>query len=293
VFDYFWNGDWAVPIAALADRPHTKADLRESRKALQNLIAESPYPYPLDQDVAELRSELGSIRDKLTWAPGTIVWDDPAAMAQGVQEGALNKALYSKAPTLQKELLMESAYFVPRDRGVEAFKQLIDRGVSIRVLTNSLASNDVIAAHAGYARRRKATIEAGVELYEYRPDSMVSKTRAWRGESKAALHTKAIVFDREAVFIGSFNLDPRSGSINTEAGLYIESPELAEQVVAYMDEGVRPENSYRVTLDEDERLVWTTEIDGEEVRYHKDPETTFGQRFLSGFIMLLPVEHQL
>jgi putative cardiolipin synthase len=101
------------------------------------------------------------------------------------------------------------------------------------------------------------------------------------------------VFDREAVFIGSFNLDPRSASINTEAGLYVESPELAEQVVAYMDEGVQPENSYRVLLDENGDLVWITEIDGKEVRYHNEPETSFRQRIMSGFIMLLPVEHQL
>ena len=163
----------------------------------------------------------------------------------------------------------------------------------MRVLTNSLASNDVVAAHAGHAKRRKEMIEAGMELYEYRPDSMVSKTRSWRGESKAALHTKAIVFDRESVFIGSFNMDPRSSDINTEAGLYVESPALAEQVVAYMDEGVRPENSYRVLLDEDGDLYWVTEVDGAEVRYYKEPLTTFGQRFMSGFIMILPVEQQL
>ena len=156
-----------------------------------------------------------------------------------------------------------------------------------------MASNDVVAAHAGHAKRREELIANGAELYELRPDAGAIRQRVFAGDSKAALHTKAIVFDREAVFIGSFNLDPRSGSINTEAGLYIESPELAEQVVAYMDEGVRPENSYRVTLDEDGQLVWTTEIDGEEVSYRKDPETTFGQRFMSGFIMLLPVEHQL
>ena len=293
VFDYFWNGEWAVPIAALIDRPHTEADLGESRKALQGLIAENPYPYPLDQDVAALRSELSSIRDRLIWARGKIVWDDPAAMAHGIQEGSLNKAFYRKVPTLQRELLMESAYFVPRDRAVEVANQLIDRGVRIRVLTNSLASNDVVAAHAGHAKRRKSMIEAGVELYEYRPDSIVSKTRAWRGESKAALHTKAIVFDRESVFIGSYNLDPRSSDINTEAGLYVESPELAEQVAAYMDEGVRPENSYRVLLDDDGDLYWVTEVDGGEVRYTEEPETTFGQRFMSGFIMLLPVEQQL
>ncbi len=113
------------------------------------------------------------------------------------------------------------------------------------------------------------------------------------GESQAALHTKAMVFDRESVFIGSYNLDPRSADINTEAGLYVESPELAELVIAYMEEGVKPENSYRVLLDADGDLEWVTEIDGREVRYDKDPESGFWQRFKAGLIRLLPVEDQL
>ena len=201
--------------------------------------------------------------------------------------------LFWKADTLQRELLIESAYFVTQDKAFEAVKKLTERGVRVRVLTNSLASNDVVAAHAGHAKRRKQLIENGMELYELRPDAGVVKQRVIAGESKAALHTKAVVFDRESVFIGSFNLDPRSASINTEAGLYVESPELAGQVAAYMEEGVKPQNSYRVLLDEHGDLIWVTEIDGQEVRYHKEPEASFGQRFMSGFIMLLPVEHQL
>jgi phosphatidylserine/phosphatidylglycerophosphate/cardiolipin synthase-like enzyme len=278
---------------AMVERPYTESDLRATRTTVRDWLAENPYPYPLDQDVAALRSELSSIRDQFIWAPGRIVWNDPAAIEQGIQAGVIFKAFDKKIQTLQKELLIESAYFVVRDRALEIAKQLTDRGVRIRVLTNSLASNDVVAAHAGYAKRRKGLLEAGVELYEYRPDSMVGKTRAWRGESKAALHTKAVVFDRESVFIGSFNLDLRSADINTEAGLYVESPELAEQVIAYMDEGVRPENSYRVMLDQDGDLYWVTEVDGAEARYYEEPQTTFGQRFMSGLIMILPIEQQL
>ena len=102
-----------------------------------------------------------------------------------------------------------------------------------------------------------------------------------------------MVFDRESVFVGSFNLDPRSANINTEMGLYVESPELARQVIAYMDEGVLPYNAYRVTLDEGGDLVWTTQEDGMPVEYTKEPKTTFWQRFMSGFIQMLPVEEQL
>ena len=202
-------------------------------------------------------------------------------------------AFYRKLGTLQKELLIESAYFVAGDRGVAKARELHDRGIRMRVLTNSLASNDVLAAHAGYAKYREALLASGVELYELRPDAGAIKKKVLSGESKAALHTKAIVFDREAVFIGSFNLDPRSANLNTEAGLYVESPELAAQVIDYMDEGVRPENSYRVMLDEDGHLVWVTEVNGMAVRFYQDPETGFWDRFMSGFIELLPVEHQL
>jgi putative cardiolipin synthase len=201
--------------------------------------------------------------------------------------------LVKRLGRLESELLIESAYFVPRDRGVAKLRDLHERGVRIRVFTNSLASNDVLAAHAGYSKRRDKLIEAGVELYELRPDPGAVSKEILAGTSKAALHTKAIVFDRQDVFIGSLNLDPRSLDINTEAGLYVESPELAAQVIAYMDEGVNPENSYRVLLDEDGKLYWITESDGKELRFDKDPKSTAMQRSIAGFIRILPVEDQL
>ncbi|MDH3985521.1 MAG: phospholipase D-like domain-containing protein, partial [Gammaproteobacteria bacterium] len=200
---------------------------------------------------------------------------------------------HNKLETLQSELLMEAAYFIVMERAVENTKRAIDRGVNVRVLTNSLASNDVLAAHAGYSQTRKELIANGMEIYELRPDAVAVKQRNYTAESKTGLHAKAMVFDRESVFIGSFNLDPRSANINTEAGLYVESPELAGQVAEFMDEGVRPENSYRVLLDDEGNLVWVTEIDGEEVRYDDEPETTFGQRFMSDFISILPVDDHL
>jgi hypothetical protein len=120
-----------------------------------------------------------------------------------------------------------------------------------------------------------------MELYELRPDTDAFRP-GWSllsGRSRAALHTKAMAFDREAVFIGSFNLDPRSSFINTEAGLYIESPELAERLVAYMATGVVPDNSYRVLLDPNGEIVWETVKDGQRVRYQDEPEAGFRRRF--------------
>jgi putative cardiolipin synthase len=163
----------------------------------------------------------------------------------------------------------------------------------VRILTNSLAANDVLAAHAGYSKYRHALIDAGVELYELRPDPGPVEKKIVSTESQAALHTKAIVFDRKDVFIGSFNLDPRSADINTEVGLYVESSEIARQVIDYMDEGVSADNAYRVIVDDSGKLRWVIDIQGERISHTKDPNSTWLQRLIASFIRLLPVEHQL
>ena len=111
--------------------------------------------------------------------------------------------------------------------------------------------------------------------------------------SLCGLHAKAMVFGEETVFIGSFNIDPRSAAINTEGGLYVESPELAKKVIAYMSEGVIPENSYHVVLDKNGDLKWVTETKGKQEVYDTDPETSGWERFKSGVIQALPVEDQL
>ncbi len=293
VFDRFWNGHWSVPIGALVDRPATQADLQQARTTLRERIAADNYPYPIDQDIAELKTMLKHEIDKFVWAPGHIVWADPAEIAAIGRTTRMPELLYRRVGRLDTELLIESPYFVPRDRAIERLKELHDQGVRVRVLTNSLASNDVLAAHGGYADRRKQVLRSGVELYELRADAGVIKKRIVFFGATAALHAKVLVFDRKDVFIGSLNLDPRSSDINTEAGLYVESPELAAQVIAWMDEGVLPENSYRVLLDEDGTLSWVTKDDGKELVYRHDPESTAWQRFTSGFIGLLPIEGQL
>jgi cardiolipin synthase C len=192
-------------------------------------------------------------------------------------------------------LLVESPYFVLPARAQATVKSLHERNVRVRVLTNSLASNDMLPAHSGYAKTRRRLLENGMELYELRPDTDAFRP-GWSllsGRSPAALHTKAMTFDGEAVFIGSFNLDPRSAVINTEAGLYIESVELAKKLTDYMGTGVAPANSYRVRLDPNGKIVWETESDGQRVHYRSEPGTGFRRRFVANLWKLLPIDSQL
>jgi cardiolipin synthase C len=295
VFDRYWNSASTVPIGAIVNRAYGTADLNAIRVRLHQEIAAADYPYPIDQDLDELAARGAELRDNLVWAHGRIIADDPESIARGEDSDDVVEFIRWRVAQLKEELLIESPYFVLPAGAQATVKALNERNVRVRVLTNSLASNDVLPAQAGYAKTRKQLLENGMELYELRPDtdafrpgwSLLSKG------SRAALHNKAMVFDREAVFIGSFNLDPRSAWINTEAGLYIESPELAERLVAYMATGVVPANSYHVLLDPHGEVVWETVTDGQTVRYQDEPDTSFSRRFVTDLWKVLPIESQL
>jgi putative cardiolipin synthase len=293
VFDRYWNSPSTVPIAAIVDRAYGAADLDAILGRLA--VAAADYPYPIDQDLDELAARGADFRDNLVWAHGQIIADDPEAIARGEESDDVVKFIRGRVAQLKEELLVESPYSVLPARAQATVKALHERNVRVRMLTNSLASNDMLPAHSGYAKTRRRLLEDGMELYELRPDTDAFRP-GWSlrsGGSRAALHAKAMAFDREAVFIGSFNLDPRSAAINTEAGLYIESPELAEKLTAYMATGVVPANSYHVLLDPDGKIVWETVKDGQTVRYHNEPDTGFRRRFVAGLWKLLPIDSQL
>jgi putative cardiolipin synthase len=290
-FDTYWNSDWAYPIDALHNKqldPERIAKLeRETRESIHE------YPYPIEEDTKQLIDDIGRIADTFVWAKASVIADDPAELTDG--RGDVKDALAARIRETKHELLIESAYFVPGSGAIETARQMVARGVNVRVLTNSLASNDVAAAHAGWEKYRADLIRAGAEVYELRPDAGQVRQQ-WEimgGRSIAALHTKALVIDRSSTFIGSFNLDPRSANINTEVGLLIDSPAFAAEAAEYLDEGVRPDNAYHVTLDDDGDLRWTAQVDGHTKVFDKEPETSGWKRFVADFIKVMPVESQL
>lgn len=292
-FDLFWNSEWAIPVSAVVKKQPSEAELRTAMTQLAAKVAATGYPYPIYENVTDLRARLVQIRDQFIWAPGHVFVENPARVTT-TDTGVIRAALAQRVDAVQRELLIESPYFVLSERGIERARQLTARGAKVRVLTNSAISNDVLPAHAGYANTRKELLKAGIELYELRPDSNMK--RQWSvvaGSAGAALHAKSLVFDRQSVFIGSFNLDPRSSTLNTEIGVIIDSAEIAGQVGELMDEGVTSGSAYHVTLDRDGDLVWTVENEGKTVEYHKDPRTSFWQRLVIGVVRLLPIQKEL
>jgi len=187
------------------------------------------------------------------------------------------------------------------------FRSLRERGVRVVVLSNSLAANDVIAVHAGYRRYRKALLRAGVELWEIKPNVQI---RASARDDKSArprdgkpprssLHAKSFIFDRQTLFVGSLNLDPRSSVLNTEMGLVMEIPELAGPVQDSFEARLR-ETAYHLEFmpgpgpcKECGSIIWISQENGREVRYTHEPHASFYRRLLVNFLSLFPIESQL
>ena len=189
--------------------------------------------------------------------------------------------------------MLISPYFVPGDEGVAFLRAIRASGTRIVVVTNSLASTNHVAVHSGYAKYRKELLAAGIELFEMRVDSLVV-----RGDvppdsrQRLVLHTKVAILDREVLFVGSLNLDPRSIDINSEMGLFLASPAFSRQYADQLEDDLRS-YTYRVVLDGDGHLEWRYYGDVELTTLYSEPQGSFWRRLGAGFYGMLPLENQL
>lgn len=300
-FDAYWASRMALPAQALPGYKEAHNRLPALKAYLQSTRAEleaSDYGRTLKAALFEERLLSGELP---TYHGNAWVVADPPEKAAGpthVSELLLGQ-LSGLDPYASKEVLVISPYFVPRKTGLDWLGYQRARGARVRVLTNSLAATDVPIVHAGYAWYRKDLLKLGVELHELKalPNTSPRKARiADSFSSRSSLHTKALVFDRERTFIGSFNFDPRSAWLNTELGLLIHSIPLAERVAEMAERAMDPTYSHRLTLRNEKGqpvLTWTSRSNGNEISTDTEPNTTWWQRRWLEFMMQLPIEEHL
>jgi putative cardiolipin synthase len=304
-FDRYWNSPAAYPISALTDQRATAEQLEQGRAVLRaHAEAQRDTAYARGLASSPLAQALRTGDVPAFWGRARLVYDDPAKVLAESAEPVthLQAGLAPVVDAVRAELLLVSPYFVPGEAGVQWLHRLRERGVRIRVVTNSLAASDVAAVHSGYQRYRRPLLEAGVELYEFKPTAHAGAGASGHaatgltGSSRAALHAKTFMFDRRVVFVGSLNLDPRSLHLNTEIGVLFESPELAGAMVDAID-AVLAQQAYRVLLVDagtpDARLEWVSSEDGGTQRFDSDPAASLWRRFSVWFLSLLPIESQL
>ena len=236
-FDEYWHSPHAVsPAEFLRRRPARVAVPRLVAKLRESLRPQT-RPEPSAEECAAFIGNLAANPEALAWGQATLVHDPVNKVdALGRRRSAVGTVLVSRWRMAQREVLLASAYFVPRRLGLRLVRESVRRGVSVSVLTNSLAANDVALVHVGYARYRRRLLAAGARLFEFRG-----------GPRAASLHTKLAVFDREYCWVGSFNFDPRSLLLNTEVGLLVHSPALAERLAAVFAADTTPDHAWELT----------------------------------------------
>ncbi|WP_059439934.1 phosphatidylserine/phosphatidylglycerophosphate/cardiolipin synthase family protein [Comamonas sp. E6] len=314
-FDRYWNNVRAYPVQSLISEPDllklktqfdqedasSKAEPAQGANAPEDsplnlsqvpwiwaqamVLADSPTKIPVEGAERSAASEsVGAAVLKAGETSSPPPSATPALNAESVVDGLL--ALIRSA---RQDLLVVSPYFVPGQEIMDAFRTARSKGVRIRVLTNSLASNDAPLAHAGYARHRKALLEMGIELYEMRSEAanVRSALRAGTtgssggsaGASRAMLHTKLLVIDGRLVAVGSMNLDMRSRLQNTEIAVLIASRRFSQLAGDSIDESL-PENSWRVDLDPKGKLVWRAPQDSGLADSYSEPDASLGLRLM-------------
>ena len=292
VFDDYWNSGVALPIDRLSPLKDAEAALEKAAATLSaTVVQEATRPYL--RRLVERFSLLDPSVEQTHWTSAARILADPPEKALG-KDGE-NWLMHDLVPVFtgaRERLEITSPYFIPGEQGTALLAGIAAKGVSVAILTNSLAANDVAAVHGGYANYRVALLQAGIRLWELRPEDQ-ERDFFLRGSSGASLHTKAFTVDGHAGFIGSMNLDPRSTSLNTEMGVLFDSSGLAAQMEAVWRHETAPSRSYEVRLTPQGGLEWIATQDGEEIRHDRDPEASIWRRMTARIIGMLPLESQL
>ena len=301
-FDKYWNSAMAYPALTISRQHPTPAEIKLKQQELDKFVArqvDSPYLQALKN--SDLATRIREGRIHFYWGSAEVVYDQPEKITQkrSKTEYHLSTKLNPYFEAIEKELLLFSPYFVPGKEGTAFLTELAGRGVRVRVLTNSLSSTDVGIVHSGYVKYRKQLLRGGVELYELNKRLTKKQRQEKKGKegfSKASLHTKSFVFDREKVFIGSLNLDPRSVTENTEIGVVLASTEMAVEMSTWFDKNIE-QVAFRLELKKGAggsgKILWHGLENGKPRTFEVDPYTSLWRRFGIGLMSLLPIESQL
>jgi len=300
-FDAYWNNALSIPAQAL-DRvtPAVLSAYRDKLRRHRDRMSNSDY----ERGVAS-GNPLATIvagTSPLAWARSEVLYDSPdkERVDSGEARGRLlSERLMAACRAARRELIIVTPYLVPGEAQLAMLHDLRERGVKVRILTNSLASTDVPLVHAGYRKLRLPLLQEGVELYEVKPElgrPRVGRTTLVREPiQRFSLHAKVFVFDRQSLFVGSANFDMRSLHLNTEVGLIIDSPELARQALTRFEAITVPANSYKLALARhfgDPVVHWITEEHGERIELDQEP-ASWWREFLVGAVSILPIDDQL
>ena len=285
-FEEFWSSELSVPVEQIFDEDSVEisdADVARRSQELHTYAADTVNFEPqVREAIANAAEYFPDLLRLMSWEDVVFLSDVPgkndglSGLGGG---GESTHQLINAVKSAQESILIQSPYLIMPEGGIDLFAALVDRGVRVRISTNSLASTDNIQAFSGYQAQREDLLEAGVELYEYMDKPNISQQlidrypRIADNDPVFAIHAKSMVIDEKIVFVGTFNLDPRSANLNTEVGVLVDSPALARQVSDNIERDMLPGNSWQTTTE-----------------FNPDFVVSRGKRIRTWFNRMLPIE---
>jgi putative cardiolipin synthase len=286
VVDRYWTSDWVrrIPPYQGPERGTLKPEMIE----LPPEAAAHPAMKAFLSDAGGRVRDIERLPDMVSIGKSVVHTDSPSRAA--TSRNHMPDAFRALMRSARREVLITNAYIIPDDVFIDDLRELVGRGVKVRILTNSLSSHDVPAVNSHYERWRTPILEAGADLHELRSDAAIQTELVDTPPVRSGfvgLHTKAMVIDQERSFIGSMNLDPRSVIYNSEMGVIIDSPRLAADLAQRMQRDMGLTNSWQVRRDADGRLRWISSA-GERT---SQPARSFWQRVQNLVFKLAPASY--
>ncbi|MFZ4537959.1 phospholipase D family protein [Propionivibrio sp.] len=286
VFDRYWNSEWVRAIPKLAAEGEVPPEDEFSAAAIRSMMA-NPSLQAIEAGRTDWAAQIAGLPGLLAAGRSEVHTDSPSRSAE--TQNHMPDAIRALMRSAKIELLITNAYIIPDANFMTDLHDLGERGVKVRILTNSLASHDVPAVNSHYEKWREPILATGAQLYELRSDAEMRGELAeippLRGEF-VGLHTKAMVIDRQRSFIGSMNLDPRSEILNSEMGVIVDSPPLAEKLAERMLRDMDGANSWQVIRTDEGELRWRSRA-GE---LSRQPARSFLQRVENVIFKFFPVD---
>ena len=261
-FNLFWENPLSVPIAEIIQSDDAHLNAKEKYDYLHQYACNPKNFWPqVREKIKSVPAAFQKIQDSgaLIWADSVHFVSDAPGKNSGEQGleggGASTDELIGLIKKARKSISIQSPYLVTTKLSQQLFEEAVQRGVTVKILTNSLASTDNMEAFSGYVRERKALLNTGIAIYEFKPDAAIRfkiMTGALQKEMgytpTFGLHAKSMVIDENIAVIGTFNLDPRSANLNTECVTVIHDPTISRNLYMVMEEDMKPENAWLTTL---------------------------------------------
>ncbi|MGJ8672896.1 phospholipase D family protein [Rubritalea sp.] len=289
-FDLFWNSAYAYPAEYLsnkADRFDVPASLNNMRKLLAKEEHHFLKSYPIHRQNWSKRLE--KLPTLMQAGEAHFLGDDPYG-----RERIVVDYLTEAVSQAKQEIIIISPYFIPYANRFDGVKELIKRGVRVKIIVPSLGANNHTPTHSHYRKYRKAILDAGCELYEYNFQPSAEQRALCEVKPVTAdfigMHMKAVIVDRKTCFIGSLNMDPRAMDINTEEGLVIDSIALTSEMLDTVKTITAPGNAWKLEYDDQGKIVWKG---GNGEVLTRQPARTNWQRVVDSIARWLPIESEL